>query len=69
MHDRAHAHRLSTPQRCLAPRATLGPLAASDVHKYEYTPLQDNVEIAALWAFQRCGGGRGERGERERRVV
>jgi hypothetical protein len=27
--------------------------SASDLHKYEYTPLQDNVEIVTLWAFQK----------------
>lgn len=27
--------------------------SASDRHKYEYTPLQDNVEIGLLWTFSK----------------
>jgi hypothetical protein len=27
--------------------------SATDMHKYEYTPLQDNVEILTLWAFDK----------------
>lgn len=27
--------------------------SASDIYKYSYTPLQDNVEIATLWLFKK----------------
>ena len=49
MYDVDFHHVLFIHSQIVHCRAT----SATDQHKYQYTPLQDNVEIALLWTFRR----------------